>query len=597
METNARLSLLRSAFATDPTMVLTLEPNGEFVAMNAAAEAFACDLSRNIPMRTALIEATRDAVRHNKTSLETGDLRLTATKLSTETDEPDPILLRVIREPEAPQIAEPELLELLRNLLVHDLRSLLQSVLAALEEAFEPTTGQETSPPPDQSEARDAIYETLAQVSRLLSIVSGRAGNWLNPVGVDLEEVLSEVVTRLTPIARQRNIHLRLTSARQAVGLKGPAILLHELSQNMVDNAIKYGSGDVEVRLEQHLLRAGEWEVKIEVWQAGSGVSDLLLEALCKEPKDVAIGHGQKYGLQIMRLAMRGLNGSWENEIIAGRSCLRARFSLPESTMIAPQGHRPVDAQPNLMLSGKSLIVVEDNDLIRSWAGKILRNAGAEVCALKDAESALSFVRGLRKPVDAAIIDITLPGMDGFALAQRLAHLPSSAKPRVVLGLSGNVDEASRARAHSVGIAQLLEKPILAQDLTRILESATTAGKGAMHKTTHGATTDHANGSDLFDEEIRTELLADLGEVAALDFMKRALKEAVETHNALTTNGYGYKTRPLIHSAIGSSGMTGLKAVETALRCVQLAAGKPDEHEAACATLGVEIDRTRQALS
>jgi hypothetical protein len=83
----------------------------------------------------------------------------------------------------------------------------------------------------------------------------------------------------------------------------------------------------------------------------------------------------------------------------------------------------------------------------------------------------------------------------------------------------------------------------------------------------------------------------------ARSFMLKALAEAEKTFIAICEKGYSTETRPLLHSAVGSSGITGLKRIEMALRSVQNAGEDPPRHDAAMAALKAAIAQAEAALN
>ena len=295
-----------------------------------------------------------------------------------------------------------------------------------------------------------------------------------------------------------------------------------------------------------------------------------------------------------MQRAMTWLGGDWERLQTPHQSGLRARFTLPE----APDSDTLAqdDPDPEIVagdLSGRVILVVEDNPINREWAGRALRKAGAQVISAPDAESALSLSHGVKEAIDIALLDLSLPGMDGFALAQRF----SVTRPDMLLfGLSGQADQAARDAGHAAGIATILEKPILARDLVRFLDAAVTRKEGSMTRKSHSEPA-LSQGDTVFDAAIAAELREDLGTQGARNFMQKALQEAQDTLIALREQGYCLQTRPLLHSAVGSSGITGLKGVEIALRAVQNAGDDANKHGDALNSLAEAIAKAEAALN
>lgn len=103
------------------------------------------------------------------------------------------------------------------------------------------------------------------------------------------------------------------------------------------------------------------------------------------------------------------------------------------------------------------ILVVDDNEMNRYLTGFLLRQAGAEVVEARDAHEAVA--RCAERPPALVIMDLSLPGMDGYAVAARLRAQPGCEHlPMVVATASAQPSE--RARALASGFAAYFEKPL-----------------------------------------------------------------------------------------------------------------------------------------
>jgi CheY-like chemotaxis protein len=103
------------------------------------------------------------------------------------------------------------------------------------------------------------------------------------------------------------------------------------------------------------------------------------------------------------------------------------------------------------------VLVVDDNIDAAESLGSLLRCLGAEVYTAHDGPSALEMVR-THKPA-AAVLDIGMPGMDGFELAQRARAVPDGAE-LTLIALTGWGNEDDRRRSKAAGIDYHLVKPV-----------------------------------------------------------------------------------------------------------------------------------------
>jgi CheY-like chemotaxis protein len=117
----------------------------------------------------------------------------------------------------------------------------------------------------------------------------------------------------------------------------------------------------------------------------------------------------------------------------------------------------------------KTVLMVEDDPKIALAFGVRLKAMGYTVVTAADAVSAVSQARKC-KP-DVVLLDISLPGGDGFLVAQRLSLLvESSATPIIFITASQRPD--LRERAMRLGAVAFLRKPFQATELADAIESA-----------------------------------------------------------------------------------------------------------------------------
>jgi CheY-like chemotaxis protein len=122
----------------------------------------------------------------------------------------------------------------------------------------------------------------------------------------------------------------------------------------------------------------------------------------------------------------------------------------------APAPADPAAADPGGSDLGRVLLVDDNRDAADSL-GMLLRALGAEVRVVNDATAALRALDGHRP--DAVVLDLGMPGMDGYELARRVRALPEHAGVLLV-AVSGWGHEEHRRRSEAAGIDHHLVKPV-----------------------------------------------------------------------------------------------------------------------------------------
>lgn len=111
---------------------------------------------------------------------------------------------------------------------------------------------------------------------------------------------------------------------------------------------------------------------------------------------------------------------------------------------------------PRGPLSDVSILLVDDDELVRSSVARLLQRRGAQVRSFTEAEGVLA--AAIESPPNLLVMDLELGGMTGFELAEamtgdrRTAHVP-------ILAFSGHDDQRTRAAALAAGATAFLAKP------------------------------------------------------------------------------------------------------------------------------------------
>lgn len=121
----------------------------------------------------------------------------------------------------------------------------------------------------------------------------------------------------------------------------------------------------------------------------------------------------------------------------------------------------------------KKVLIIEDDKSISLALGIRLKAMGYAVEAAADAVSAISQAR--KAEPDVVLLDIGLPGGDGFLVAERLQQLNQTAVTPIIF-ITASKQSGLRERAMELGAVRFLEKPFDATELADAIETALTPG-------------------------------------------------------------------------------------------------------------------------
>jgi CheY-like chemotaxis protein len=118
------------------------------------------------------------------------------------------------------------------------------------------------------------------------------------------------------------------------------------------------------------------------------------------------------------------------------------------------------------------VLIVDDLQDSADSLAYILRACGLDAQATYDGYAAVAQVR--QRPPDVVILDIRMPGIDGYEAARRIRQLPLRVPPRLI-ALTANGSDADRQRSRQEGFERRLVKPVDPEQLCAILDPSSAA--------------------------------------------------------------------------------------------------------------------------
>ncbi|MEJ7602284.1 MAG: response regulator [Kofleriaceae bacterium] len=119
-------------------------------------------------------------------------------------------------------------------------------------------------------------------------------------------------------------------------------------------------------------------------------------------------------------------------------------------------------------MKDRKVLIVDDNEDTAELLAITLQRLGYTTRTAHDGPAALTALQTFRP--DLALLDIGLPGMDGYELARQMRQIPAIATPRLV-AITGYGQESDRQRAHDAGFDAHLVKPVSLAKLRAVLDA------------------------------------------------------------------------------------------------------------------------------
>jgi signal transduction histidine kinase/CheY-like chemotaxis protein len=295
------------------------------------------------------------------------------------------------------------------------------------------------------------LIDDLLDVSR---IARGKVAIERRPV--ELADVITAAIEQASPALTQESHHLHL-DIQPGITLEADASRLAQVIANLVTNAAKFtpAGGRIEV-----LASATPARAMIAVRDNGIGIAPELLPSVFDQfvqgyqGSDRARG-GLGLGLAIAKGIVELHGGAIRAESPGPGRGSTFTIELPRLPHVRLRG----DAGSISTRHGAlRILVVDDNEDARELLGEALRQLGHEVHVARDGHAGLELA--LRIQPDVAVLDLGLPGMDGYQVARAIRGSLGDRTPRLI-AVTGYGQATDRQRSAEAGFAAHLVKPVV----------------------------------------------------------------------------------------------------------------------------------------
>jgi PAS domain S-box-containing protein len=351
-------------------------------------------------------------------------------------------------------------------MLGHELRNPLGAITTALHVIelcgpLDERSGQARAIIARQVQHLVRLVDDLLDVTRL---ATGKVS--LSLRRIDLTAVARRAVAGAGPAACGRQLTCRAASP---VWIDADETRIEQILGNLLGNAIKFTPADGQITVA---VEAEGADAVLRVEDTGAGIpSDLLPRIFDLFVQGQTTLHRREAGLGIGLTLVRRLVDLHRGRIEAaspgpgGGSVFTVR--LPAARPPGTAAPLPLEAAPPPTVR-RRVLIIEDNDDARQMLRHLLDRAGHEVH--EAAEGTDGLARALALAPDAVIVDIGLPGLDGYTIARRLRE---AGPPGVLLvAVTGYGQDGDRRRSREAGFDVHLTKPIDPNALEALLGKA-----------------------------------------------------------------------------------------------------------------------------
>ncbi len=379
-------------------------------------------------------------------------------------------VIGILRDVTAQKLAEEKIQEAVRRrdeflaMLSHELRNPLAAVVTATQ-----LLGDEGLPEP-QKRLVEIVDRQSHQMARLLDDLLEASRVTQNKIEIrklpmDLRTVVEEAAAAIRSLMSTSRLNFSFDIDPRPLTIDGDSARLQQVCVNLLTNAAKYTPQGGKVLLE---ATRENTDAIIRVTDNGVGIPPDMLDAVfdlfVQSSRTIERAQG---GIGVGLTLARSLIGMHGGSIVASSEG-EGRGS--QFIVRLPLTTKDVDESTVLLrkkapATGTRIALIEDNDDSREMLCALLTRAGFECRTAADGLEALTLIDEFAP--HAAVVDVGLPGIDGFEVARRV-RAKNEHKKVTLIALTGYGQQSDRATAIEAGFDAHLVKPIRLEQLLAI---------------------------------------------------------------------------------------------------------------------------------
>jgi PAS domain S-box-containing protein len=361
-------------------------------------------------------------------------------------------------------------------MLAHELRNPLGAISNAGY-----VLGQLDQTPAADARTRDLVAVIGRQIRHLSRLVDDlldvsrftRGRIELRKREAELRPIVEGAVETTRPMLEEKGHRLTVSLPGEPVYLDADATRIEQVLANLLHNAAKFTDPGGKIELTAEITETDGGQVVLRVRDDGQGIEPELLprifDLFVQEDRTLARSHG---GLGIGLTLVHGLverhGGTVEahsggpgcgSELVVRLPCRRGPAAEPDALRQQPEADERGPAR---------VLLVEDNLDAAEALAELLRLWGHDVEVAHDGAAAVQSA-STRRP-DVILLDIGLPGMDGYQVAGALRRLPEL-QGTLIVALTGYGQESDRQRSARAGFDCHLVKPVDLEELRRLVST------------------------------------------------------------------------------------------------------------------------------
>jgi two-component system, sensor histidine kinase and response regulator len=325
---------------------------------------------------------------------------------------------------------------------------------------------------------RNSGEALLTVINDILDFSKVEAGKLeVEDIEFDMRMIVDDVVNLLAGQAQAKGLELVAVLERSLPrAVSGDPGRVRQVLTNLIGNAIKFTqAGEVVVRVTEAEPAGADTVVRFEVSDTGVGIAPEQLDAIFQPFVQADTSTSRKYGGTGLGLAISGqlvalMGGDCG---VSSRLGTGSTFWFTIRAHVVPGQEMSDQLSPDPALAGVTALIVDDNATQRGVLSEYLTDWGMSVRTTDSGQAALARMRTAAfqgRPFAVALLDRSMPGMDGLALKDAIVADPGLTAPLILMTDLGR--EREFGDTAESGICASLSKPVHREDLLECLHVA-----------------------------------------------------------------------------------------------------------------------------